>query len=256
MKRVVVLNAMLLIMLVCLGCDVGHPTDNAIQQARPEMVAMRTTDGVKIDGRLDEEIWTRAPIYDLVIPAAPQGNDVPVERGQVQLAWDDEFFYLGVKFTDSDVVAEADEDQLHHYRLGDVCEWFIKPANDNYYWELYVTPKGNKTTFFYPSRGRLGLPSSFETSVSGLKVAAHTVGTLNDCTDRDEYWTAEMAMPIADLTAYGYPFSTNSEWHILVARYNFSAYLTTTGPEVSAFAELTARRFHSYEEYARLKLTD
>jgi hypothetical protein len=175
------------------------------------------------------------------------------EAGQVQLAWDDQYFYVGIKYCDSDIVAEGQKDQLHHYSLGDVGEVFLKPEDCSWYWELYVTPTGKKTSFWFPGRGRLGLPSCFEYSC-GLKVAAQVCGTLNHWQDRDEYWTGEIAMPIKDLTAQGAKFGPGTHWRILIARYNYSRYLATPGPELSMTPSLRAVNYHLHEDYAVLRL--
>ena len=140
----------------------------------------------------------------------------------MRLAWDKEYFYLAIQFHDSDIVAEGKEDQLHHYQLGDVCELFLKPADRTWYWELYVTPTDRKTTFFFPSQGRFALPSCLEDFDMELRVAAQNKGSLNNWEDKDEYWTAEMAVPLKDLTARGDKFGPDADWRILVARYNYT----------------------------------
>jgi len=114
-----------------------------------------------------------------------------------------------------------------------------------------VTPAGKKTTFFFPSKGYLGLPSPIKHS-SGLTVAAQCDGTLNNWTDRDSGWTAEMAMPVKDLTARGEPFGPGASWRILVARYNYSRHLTQ-GRELSMTPQLSATNYHLREEYAVLR---
>ena len=202
--------------------------------------AAHTPVPVVIDGKLDDPVWKRARVYPLYLAKDLAGNGKALQEcGQVQLAWDDHFFYIGVKFYDSDIVAEGKKDQLHQYTMGDLCELFLKPADSTWYWELYATPAGKKTSFFFPGRGRLGLPS-MEDYTCGLKVAAQVCGTLNHWQDRDSYWTAEMAMPVKDLTALGNKFGPGNDWRILVARYNYSRYLTTQGTELSMTPQLRA----------------
>jgi len=71
---------------------------------------------------------------------------------------------------------------------------------------------------------------------------------------RDREWTAEIAMPIKDLTAPGCHFEPSTKWRILVARYNYSRFLTTRGPELSTTPQLSVPDFHRFEEYATLEL--
>ncbi|OHB58254.1 MAG: hypothetical protein A2Y12_02475 [Planctomycetes bacterium GWF2_42_9] len=184
----------------------------------------------------------------------PGTNAKPQESSQILAAGDDKYFYLAGTFLDSDIVAEGLEDGLHQYQFGDVCELFLKPVDYSWYWELYGTPLGQKTTFWFPGQGRLGLPSSFEKYSSGLKVAAINRGTVNEWQDYDEGWTIEMTIPIKDLTARGEKFGSDSGWRIHIGRYNYSRYLENKGPELSAFPKLSRTDFHLLNEYAVLKL--
>jgi hypothetical protein len=170
----------------------------------------------------------------------------------VQFAWDDQYVYIAATLTDSDIAAGGHEDQMHHYREGDVLEVFLKPESDTYYWELYVTPTGRKTAFFFPSRGRLFTAALIEAyQMPGMHVAAKMAGSLNNWKDRDEQWTAEMAVPIASLTENGATVGPGAVWRVLAARYNYSRYLpvaeNSTAPKLSMF------NYHLLEDYAYLR---
>jgi hypothetical protein len=211
-----------------------------------------TEEPVLIDGITNEKIWETATAYPLLLPQnqAKQGRQLR-ESGTVQLAWDDTNLYFAFHFEDSDLVAEGLEDGLHHYRSGDVAEVFLKPAQQTWYWELYVTPGGKKSSFWLPGRGRRGLESNFVYEC-GLRVAARNKGTLNDWKDRDESWTAEMAMPIADLKSRGDALGPDSEWLIFFNRYNFSRFLPEK--EQTMCPPLRNHDNHLYEDYSPLKL--
>jgi hypothetical protein len=221
--------------------------------ARAVMEASYTGTSVTIDGKLDEEVWKRAKVYPLQMSRdkIAQGLEFQ-EPGYVRLAWDSNFLYIGLELTDSDIVAEGTADNLQHYNLGDVGEVFLKPVDETWYWELYVTPAGRNSTFWFPGRGRLGLPSCFEAHHFNLKVAAQCDGTLNDWHDRDREWTAEMAVPLSELTARGEKFGPGSRWRILVARYNYTRYSKYTGPELSMVPQLSQTNYHLVDEYADL----
>jgi len=217
--------------------------------------ARYTTTPANIDGRLDDPIWSECTTYELILPLAPPTNgQVPENPARVRFAWDDEYFYLACEFTDHDVVAEGNEDGLHHYRMGDLAELFLKPEAGHAVWELYLTPRGNQTTFFFPGRGRMGLPEHFE-SQPILKVAATVNGTLNNWQDTDSGWIGEMAVPISELRKHGGDFGVGVPWRVFVARYNYSYDLTLiSGPELSSFPQLPIADWHDLDNYAQLKL--
>lgn len=230
----------------------------AAEKERPVVEALRTGEPVIIDGRLDDPVWQRAPRYSLhkSIERAADRPRGKVDPGYVQFAWDDEYFYLAARFTDRDVQAWSDEDQRHHYNLGDVCELFLKPRDSTWYWEMYVTPKGNKTLFWFPGAGLLRHPSNFQHDPTPLRVAAQVQGTLNDWSDEDEGWTAEMAVPISLLTDHGDVFEPGAGWLVLVGRYNHSRYGEHHGPQLTSYPKIPGGSFHDSANYANLQLVE
>jgi hypothetical protein len=217
--------------------------------------ATYTSEPIILDGDCSEKVWQTAPIYPLARSQDQQAEGAAVnDQGYVQLAHDDNYLYVAILFEDKDVVAEGDRDQLHHYSLGDVAEVFLKPARGSWYWEMYATPLGYKTIFFYPSRGRLGLPSGFDPPDAGVgfRVAAKIQGTCNDWRDRDSCWTAEVAIAKTKLSAMGIPFNSDESWTILVGRYNYSRYLANR--ELTMYPTLSKTDFHQHHEYASLVL--
>jgi len=221
---------------------------------RPVMVAKFTETPVKMDGVLDDDVWKTATPYPLHLGRDNEEKGETLhETGEVRLAWDEEFLYVGVQYNDSDIVAEGKKDQEHHYLTGDLAEVFLKPEANTWYWELYVTPHGKKTHLWFPGSGRMGLKSS-DDYVMELHVAAQCQGTLNDWKDRDTGWSGEMAIPVRELKGFGDAFGPDAAWTILVARYNYSRYLPLRGPELSMTPQLPVTSYHYHDGYAALRL--
>ncbi len=249
-------GAGILVVLVLFGLVmVGGCAKAPVEEPGPVVLkAVYTSDPVTIDGVLDDSIWSNAQTYQLSLGQDQIDQDRELtEPGEVKLAWDDTHFYVGIKLHDSDIVAKGAEDELHHYQMGDLVELFLKPEGEGHtwYWELYATPKSKKTTFFFPGRGRLGIKGDFDSYTSGLQAAAQNRGTIDEWEDKDSYWTAEMAMPIADLTARGETFGPGSPWRILIARYNYSRYLPWK--ELSMCPQLPRTNYHLTEDYGVLE---
>ncbi len=228
----------------------------------PEVIAKYTSEPVSIDGKLDEGAWAKAPTCSLRLPLKaysnlPEsmqkniGNNLR-EKSAVKLLWDDKYLYVGAEFEDSDTMNEGEKDQASLCSTGDLLEVFLKPVKDNYYWEIYGTPNNKKSWIFFPSRGRTMFPACLSYLPENFKVAATVDGTLNNWRDKDNGWTLEIAIPIKELTAYGAKFDDSENWTILLARYNYSAYLQKT--ELSAYPQLSNANWHIYEEYAKLRL--
>ena len=234
-------------LLVAGGCTFDLAEKNVI-------VAKYTVKPIELDGKLDDAAWQEAAVYQMYLSKdkLKEGQKLQ-ENAKVSVTWNDEYFYLGVNFTESDIIAEGETDQIHHYKFGDLCELFLKPAERDNYLELYVTPRGKKTSFRIPDQ-KNGWPSSVDDYQCGLEVAAHIEnGTLNMHDDKDNGWTAEMAIPLEEIEKLGEKFAPGRNWRILVARYNYSKSIDTD-PEYSMTPSLSRTSFHLIDEYAQLEL--
>lgn len=234
-------------------------TETPLSDPDRSVKARFTSDPVVVDGKLDEAAWATAPVHEMQLPLQaydrfPESMRKTLgaalrEGGKVRLLWDDRFLYIGAEFADSDVMNDGKDDQSHFYSTGDLLEVFLKPAAANYYWELYGTPHGKKSWFFLISRGR---PLRTDYLPKTFASAATVDGTFDNWKDRDAGWTVEIAVPIKELTVHGAEFGESAAWTILLARYNYSAYLPKD--EWSTFPRLSSPNFHLYEEYAELRL--
>ena len=245
----------------------------------PAMAARKAVLPITVDGKLDEAVWESAPAYPLSLSKdEAKGAKQLAEGGAIKLAWNKQFLYVGIKFYDSDIVAQGTKDNEHHYKLGDTCELFLRPGKSPHYWEMYATPKGLKSTFWFWMRGG----ELIVDEKSELKVAAQIVE--NPPAEKAEqpaataagapqnlgqdapatagakpagpkkYWTAELAVPVAMLTQYGDEFGPESDWRILVARYNYDQPITENAPkEHSSAPQLSVTSFHRHEDYAAIK---
>jgi hypothetical protein len=236
----------------------GCTTLKKVKSASTNVNAVYTPEPIKIDGSLADKAWAQAPSYNLKVAKKAYDSlsqsikQKNMESGKCKLLWDKDNLYIGIDFSDSDIYAFGKKDEMHHYLQGDVAEVFIKPEGDTYYWELYVTPAGRKSSFFIPGRGCLMKPTLLLSPIK-IKVASKVDGTLNKWQDKDTGWTAEMAIPRKELEKYGAKFNPDEKWKIFISRYNYSRYLSAK--ETSSFPRQTGSpNFHRWEEYGKLKL--
>jgi hypothetical protein len=213
--------------------------------------AVYTASMPPIDGHIDETIWAKAKGYRLGFSRDKEG--VPAEAAEVKFAWNEHGLYLAARLDDSELIANNDQDEQFHQRCGDTLELFVKPKNDSYYWEMYATPKGNKTTLFWfrsISRKTFTDPLTGH-AFRGLRVGACADGTVNNPASPDRGWTAEMWVPANQLTHFGETWGSGTNWTVLVGRYNYSS--GSQYPENSMFPPLSQTWFHLTDEYADLK---
>ena len=73
-----------------------------VAQDRPEVVATRTELTIKVDGLLDEPVWsTIKPITEFVQRLPLDGGE-PTEKSEMRVAYNNNFIYFGFTFFDSD----------------------------------------------------------------------------------------------------------------------------------------------------------
>jgi hypothetical protein len=186
----------------------------------------RTPHRFAIDGRLDKPAWREAPkshrFVDLV-------SGVPgfLETRLASL-WDDENLYVAFWVREPDVRARLAERDSHVWTENDV-EVFI--GGEDCYYEFEINARGTIYEVFYIWQDALKKGSRFDLpefdlrerrvdvlggfqdgmrygkhprgrrwafmdwDLPGLRAAVQVQGTLNDASDADEGWTAEIAFP-------------------------------------------------------------
>jgi hypothetical protein len=186
---------------------------------------LRAAGPIAVDGHLDEESWRLAPrsprFEDLEEPGRPALFDT-----RAAALWDDDYLYVGFWLEEPDVRATYTERDSMICEENDV-EVFI--AGENAYFEFELNALGTIMERFYiwqdayvragyaeiPEFDLLGTElvdtlggswSGFkhprgrrwvfrEWDMPGLKWAVQVDGTLNDDSDIDRGWTAEIAFP-------------------------------------------------------------
>ena len=182
----------------------------------------RATGPIRVDGRLDEPDWLAAPkstpFVDIVTGYAAWYET------RVSLLWDNQALYFGFRLEEPDVRATLTERDSKIWFDNDL-EIFVG-GRDAYYefeinafntiyevlwiWKDILKPEGPYDPAEWdPARRRVmtlggvgghlhprGERWGFlDWDFPGLKHAVHIDGTINDATDTDHGWTAEIALP-------------------------------------------------------------
>ncbi|MEA2067578.1 MAG: hypothetical protein U9P12_00120 [Verrucomicrobiota bacterium] len=192
----------------------------------------------------------RFPIFGSPFPMAfsTDRDGIPREGGTVCFAWDESGLFVLAEMEDSNLIALNRQDEQLHYATGDVFELFVKPLNDSFYWEMYATPKGNKSTLFFP-RDRSGMElNDFLHGHAFQSLEVSVEGTSNG-------WSTQMFVPVSQLTALGAGWGDGTEWTVFCGRYNYNSE-DLSAPELSMAPALSATNYHLTNEYALLRLCE
>ncbi|MFA4948852.1 MAG: DUF5916 domain-containing protein [Candidatus Krumholzibacteriia bacterium] len=187
--------------------------------------------GIKVDGRLDESDWSRAPVCEGFIQQEPFDGRPATERTTVRVVYDDAYIYVGMKAYDS----KPGKIVAHLTRRDDdsPSDW-LYVAFDSYNdkrsgFVFGVNAAGTKQDIFFFN----------DTEEDGNWNAVWDVGTRIDA----DGWTAEFAIPFSQLR-----FANNCETHTwgfqaarVISRKTESSFLNPVPQKADQFVSLFGR---------------
>jgi hypothetical protein len=168
---------------------------------RKRYVARKVTKAPKLDGKLDDAIWTDAPSSGAFVNTL---TGAPAEqKTEAKLAWDSKYLYVAFDNQDSDVWAGLTkrDDKLWTQEADELM--IDADGNGKTYVELQVAPNGTVFDTYLPEYRKYEDavdPKNKQYSWNSKVVAKVAVdGTLNKREDKDKGWTVELAIPLEDV---------------------------------------------------------
>ena len=108
------------------------------QEPPKRYAAHRAPSAMRIDGRLDEVAWQRAPWTDTFVDIQGAKLPLPRFRTRAKMLWDDEYLYVAAELEEPHVWATLTAHDSVIFRDNDF-ELFIDPDGDTHeYYELEV----------------------------------------------------------------------------------------------------------------------
>jgi hypothetical protein len=205
-NRILMLASLLLAVVAIRAHAQMSPPADAHVAGRPMHRAVPASTPIRIDGMLDEEAWTRAPVTDDFVQVDPEEGAPASQRTEVRILYDSEALYIGVRLHDRGRVQS---------RLGrrDMAlmdsDWF-GVVIDSYHdhrtgFTFDVNPAGvqRDAVKSVNGQGREADDNSWD--------AVWDVGTSEDAGG----WTAEYRIPFSQIR---FPDETEQVWGILLER--------------------------------------
>ncbi|MDA1092666.1 MAG: DUF5916 domain-containing protein [Acidobacteria bacterium] len=176
--------------LVAAGAVVLTPVFLAGAQTtdRPEAHAERVPDGtIRIDGTLDEAVWSTAPAVTDFIQAEPDEGAPPTDRMEVRFAYDDSALYVGARMF-STAPVQAPLSRRDDSGLAESLQIELDTYLDRRTAYMFgVTAAGVRLDHYHPRDDEGNRDLEYDPVWQ-----ARTVGT-------DEGWTAELWLPFSQL---------------------------------------------------------
>jgi Domain of unknown function (DUF5916)/Carbohydrate family 9 binding domain-like len=178
------------LVLGALAPSVGAQTPAGRPDPTPRRVeAVAAPGGVRVDGALDDDVWTRAPVVTGFVQAEPSEGSPASERTEVRIAYDADNLYVGAYLHDSApeklVVTDIKKDftETEEDGFGVVLDTFHDRRNG---YVFLTNPAGARADWQVANEGR-----EINTSWDAVwRVRTRRV---------PDGWTAEMAIPFRAL---------------------------------------------------------
>lgn len=192
-------------------------------------VCYRTTEKIKIDGKLNERSWNKAAETESFVDISGEGFPKPIYDTKARMMWDNDYLYVAAVMEEPNIVGHFTQRDTIIYHENDF-EVFIDPTGDGQnYFEIENNARGVVFDLMLDRAYRSGGNFYVQWDCPGLKLAVSHDGTLNKEKDKDRSWTVEMAIPHKAITRnFTNPLVAGNIW-----RLNFSRveWLKKGGPE-------------------------
>jgi hypothetical protein len=195
-------------------------------------VAFRASAPPRIDGRLDDEVWRRAPWTERFVDIEGDRKPKPRFDTQAKMLWDAEYFYLAADLVDPHVWATLTTHDAVIFHDPDF-EVFIDPNGDNHeYYELEINALGTYWDLFLPKPYKDDGKALDGWEIAGLQTAVAVDGTLNEPREIDRGWSVELAIPwraLGEQARRPAPPGEGDQWRVNFSRVQWPIEITENG---------------------------
>ncbi len=155
----------------------------------------QTNQPLNVDGKLTEQDWLQADWTKDFVDIEGNLEPAPRFRTQVKMLWDQHYFYIAARLEEPHIWATLTERESVIFQDNDF-EVFIDPDGDTHnYFELEVNALATVWDLFLAKPYRDGGKAINHWNIQGLKVGIHIEGSLNDASNKDQFWSVELALP-------------------------------------------------------------
>jgi hypothetical protein len=240
-----------LTVLVTLGLLVA--TTAVADSSSHRYKALKTTEAIHVDGKLDEVVWEKAQAVNLSVKNGGETKQATT----VRMLWDDYYLYFSWDCEDSHVWSTMTVRDQPLYNE-EVVEVFIDADSDRFgYVELEINPLGTFWDGFILNHGlndegHVKLTGILAWNSKDIRWAAWPRGTVGDSSDTDQGWSAEMAVPLKDMvTAPHNPPRDGDKWLVNFYRIDLPHGAGHKG-EGQAWSPVSGTTFHDPEQFGQL----
>ena len=188
--------------------------------APKRIVVPKLHGAVTIDGDLSEAVWANAAVIE---PFSNNDSGRPErEHTRVKVWYDEHALCLSWTCQDVDIQATFTNRDSKFWEE-EVVEFFVTPKELTRYFELQWNPLGGVfdatvTNHLNEQSISTNFQGDWSYTAKGMRSAVKLKGTVNNSSDKDEFWQVEVMIPFSDLNQ-GAP-KAGDVWRANFYRYN------------------------------------
>ncbi len=201
--RLVTALTLTLCTLTGLDAAAARAADDAFSPlVQPEVQALRAERPVKIDGILDEGVWSRAPVVTGFSETYPGNNTRPQVRTRAQLAYDDSHLYVAFICQDDPAALRATLCQRDQFFNDDAVGVYLDTFGEaQWAYGLFVNPYGIQKDLMW---------TSVHGEDRGFDMIWHSAARIGE-----DGYVVEMAIPFAGMR---FPTAEAQTWRLDLVR--------------------------------------
>ena len=203
------------VLVIALGLgSAAAGTTTEQTQALPVYELSKTATPIKVDGKLNDAVWAKAPRFSdfrMNLDGTPGSYET-----EARALYDDTFLYFSFHCRDDNIWATLKTRDQHLWEE-EVVEVFLQAgSHQSTYIELEVNPLGTMLDIYLLDVRK---PLHYESwNSQKLKWNVHVFGTV-DGKSGDKEWSCEIALPLEDIvTAKNFPPQAGDRWRLNLYR--------------------------------------
>jgi hypothetical protein len=166
----------------------------------------------------------------------------------VKVGWREQSLLVLAELTDSDIFTHAARSNEKLWELGDVFEIFLRPAEQQSYFEFHVAPSNLTLQLRFPNAAAVAQVRKTE-SIDDLLIHDAVFQSRTWVQSEARRWFVFAEIPVATVSEQNKSLP-GSRWFFSFCRYDYSAGSTT--PIISSTSAHTKPDFHRQDEWGAM----
>lgn len=166
--------------------------------------------------------------------------------GEVRTGWSADGLWVYAVLQDEDISNEEETANAFFFLKGDVFEIFVRPENQDAYYEFHVGPANQQLQMRIPSAAAFNNQKDGESE--GWKISGPVMRSWVQIDEENKQWKVLVFLPFDEINESS---KTSQDWRISFSRYDYTR--GSKRPILSSTSEHSVLGFHRQNEWTTLR---